>query len=381
MLSFLSFFSSFQADGATDDKSIAKESYDRAVKELHQPNIENDLILQKKASSLVKETLLLLKKVRSDLASTSSSENESNQEEKERMTVEQELTRRKDTANAAGNVEQSGHCTYLKKQHTQNEKHYYYLFLFLHEVTVFLFHLSHLSSPLFFSFLCCASSLFFRCFFLYWYVFCIHAFPLFPYFIDEDLLKSYLASKEQTDKEGAGSNDDNNNNALGATGLVGATGMNNEEAAADVESHYEILYKKLLRGNVKMTEKEQENMVESMNEQNDGNVTKQNKDEVRQHRLTTEGLYHEVMGGSMESHVDDSGATGSDAESEDPLTEATGGGEEAVESEVDSGADSKSETAETDTSSAMQFKQETTTSRKVNAGNPYGHFVIESDSR
>ena len=234
---------------------MALEAYATAQRALVKANANTDPLvasdLQKQASSVVKESIEKMEKVRSNLAATSSTEDDN---EDESMTVEQELQRRKDTANTAGDVEKSEHY--------------------------------------------------------------------------DDLLAAYSKAKDTASKSSSSSS---------------STGSETGAASLDIESKYDILYKKLLRGDVEVTEAEKLDVRDSIND--DVNTTAVRRQEAREHRLTSEEEYHEQFGGDS-THADD--ATGS---TKDPF--AMTGGE-------------------------MQFKGkgEMTTGKLVH--NPYAELVVES---
>ena len=250
-----------QADSASDAKALAIEAYATAQRALAKANANTDPLvasdLQKQATSVVKESIEKMEKVRSNLAATSSTEDDN---EDESMTVEQELQRRKDTANTAGDVEKSEHY--------------------------------------------------------------------------DDLLAAYSKAKDTASKDTASSKSSSSSSS---------TGSETGAASLDIESKYDILYKKLLRGDAEVTEAEKLDVRNSIND--DVNTTAVRRQEAREHRLTSEEEYHEQFGGDS-SHADD--ATGS---TKDPF--AMTGGE-------------------------MQFKGKgkMTTGKLVH--NPYAELVVES---
>ena len=260
-----------QADSASDAKALAIEAYATAQRALAKANANTDPLvasdLQKQATSVVKESIEKMEKVRSNLAATSSTEDDN---EDESMTVEQELQRRKDTANTAGDVEKSEHY--------------------------------------------------------------------------DDLLAAYSKAKDTASKDTASKDTASKDTASSkSSSSSSSTGSETGAASLDIESKYDILYKKLLRGDAEVTEAEKLDVRNSIND--DVNTTAVRRQEAREHRLTSEEEYHEQFGGDS-SHADD--ATGS---TKDPF--AMTGGE-------------------------MQFKGKgkMTTGKLVH--NPYAELVVES---
>ena len=158
-----------------------------------------------------------------------------------------------------------------------------------------------------------------------------------------------------------------NDGSEGESGETGGAATADAAADAAIEGQYTVMSNRLLRGDLTkvVTEMEKNKMKKDVYNIDLKNIQKFSTI-VNNHKLETDVMYHEEMGGDNSDH--------------DVLSDGvTGGGDDHVEKEEEEKGETGSESSENE----MKFKRRKTKIKKTistgTALNPYAQFTSEGD--